>query len=372
MLLTLKVKLQPTQEQRQKLLRTMETFNQACDDISEAAYESRTFNKYKLQHQHYYRIREQYKLPAQLAIRAISKVVESYRVERRHYHAFDPHGAIVYDQRIMSFKGLEKVSLSTLEGRIVVPLPAGGYAKLGQRRIRGQADLLIIKGEFYLCLVVEQPEEPPLTPEGYLGVDLGIVKLATTSDGVSYSGDEVESVRAHYAGLKGELQRVGTESAKRHLRRLSGRERRFKRQVNHKISKELVVVAKGTRRAIVLEDLRGIRSRVTVRHEQRERHGKWAFNQLRAFIEYKAKVAGVPVLMVDPRDTSRRCSKCGHVERRNRVSQSELKCCRCGFEENADLNAARNIQWRAGVDLPIVVCPDGRLNYKPTPLGVGS
>jgi transposase len=161
----------------------------------------------------------------------------------------------------MSFKGFEKVSLSTLEGRVVVPLLAGGYAKLDQRRIHGQADLLIIKGEFYLCLVVEQPEEPPLTPEGYLGVDLGIVKLATSSDGVSYSGDEVESVRVRYAGLKGELQRVGTESAKRHLRRLSGRERRFKRQVNHKISKELVVVAKGTKRAIALEDLRGIRSR---------------------------------------------------------------------------------------------------------------
>jgi IS605 OrfB family transposase len=272
----------------------------------------------------------------------------------------------------MSFKGFEKVSLSTLEGRVVVPLLAGGYAKLDQLRIQGQADLLIIKGEFYLCLVVEQPEEPPLTPEGYLGVDLGIVKLATTSDGVSYSGDEVESVRVHYAGLKGELQRVGSESAKRHLRRLSGKERRFKRQVNHKISKELVVVAKGTRRAIVLEDLRGIRSRVTVRREQRGRHGKWAFNQLRAFIEYKARVAGLPVLMVDPRDTSRRCSVCGHVEKGNRVSQSVFRCRRCGFDEDADLNAARNIRWRAGVNQPIVVCPDGRLNYKLTPLGVGS
>jgi predicted transposase len=185
MLLTLKVKLQPTQEQRQKLLRTMETFNQACDDISKIAIESKTFNKYRLQHQHYYRIREQYKLPAQLAIRAISKVVESYRVERRHYHAFDPHGAIVYDQRIMGFKGLDKVSLSTLEGRVVVPLLIGGYAKLDQRRIQGQADLLYIKDEFYLCLVVEQSEAPPLTPEGYLGVDLGIVNLATTSDGVT-------------------------------------------------------------------------------------------------------------------------------------------------------------------------------------------
>ncbi|MCX6656956.1 MAG: transposase, partial [Candidatus Bathyarchaeota archaeon] len=141
MLLTLKAKLNPTDEQRSKLLKTLETFNAACDDISKVAYESRTFNKYKLQHQHYYRIREQYKLPAQLAIRAISKVIESYKVERRHYHAFDPHGAIVYDQRIMSFIGLGKVSLASVEGRETIPILTGSYAKLDQRRIRGQADL---------------------------------------------------------------------------------------------------------------------------------------------------------------------------------------------------------------------------------------
>ena len=372
MLLTLKVKLQPTEEQGQKLLRTMETFNHACDDISKVAYDSKTFNQYKLHHILYYRIREQYTLPAQLTVRAVSKVVDSYKTERRHLHLFDPHGAIIYDQRIMSFKGLEKVSLTTLEGRVIVSLLVGAYGKLDQRRIRGQADLLYIKGEFYLCLVVEQPEEPPLTPEGYLGVDLGIIKLATTSDGVSYSGEKVESVRAHYMGVKAELQHVGTESAKRHLRKLSGREARFKRQVNHKISKELVVVAKDTKRAIALEDLKGIRAQTTVRRKQRERHGKWAFNQLRAYVEYKARVAGVPVLMVDPRNTSRRCSVCGHIEKRNRVSQSEFKCRSCGFELNADLNAAKNIQWRAEVNQPIVVCPDGNLNYKPTTLVVGS
>ena len=108
MFLTLKVKLHPTEEQRRKLLSTMETFNAACDDISREAHEFKTFNKIKLQHRLYYRIREQYKLPAQLAIRAIGKVVESYRGERRHLHVFDPHGAIVYDQRIMSFKGLDR------------------------------------------------------------------------------------------------------------------------------------------------------------------------------------------------------------------------------------------------------------------------
>jgi predicted transposase len=188
MLLTVKAKLQPSGEQRTKLHTTMQTFNAACTDISKIAYETKTYNKYKLQHTLYHRIREQYRIPAQLAIRAISKVVESYRTERRHLHTFNPQGAVVYDERIMGFKGLDRVSLTTLEGRAVAPILVGGYAKLDQRRIRGQADLIYVKGEFYLCVAVETPKETPLKPDGVLGVDFGIVNIASTSDGVSYSG----------------------------------------------------------------------------------------------------------------------------------------------------------------------------------------
>jgi predicted transposase len=140
MLLTLKVKLNPTDEQRKKLLNTMETFNAACDDISRDAYESKTFNKIKLQHRLYYRIRGQYKLPAQLAIRAIGKVAEGYKADRRRLHVFDPRGAMVYDQRIMSFKGFDNVSLTTIEGRETIPLLTGDYGKLSQRMLRGQAE----------------------------------------------------------------------------------------------------------------------------------------------------------------------------------------------------------------------------------------
>lgn len=356
MLLTLKVKLNPSDSQRSKLIRTMETFNAACDDISRVAYESRTFNKIEIQHLIYYRIRERYKLPAQLAIRAIGKVTESYRTERKHLHNFDPHSALVYDQRIMGFKGLDKMSLATAEGRETIPLLTGDYARLSQRALRGQADLILVRNKFYLCLAFEQPEAPPFTPEGYLGVDLGVVRLASTSDGVSYSGEDVEAVREHYTEVKAELQRVGSKSSKRKLRRISGREARFKRYTNHVISKELVAIAEGTKRAIALEDLKGIRSRTTVRREQRGRLGKWAFGQLRAFVEYKARLRGVPVLFVDPRDTSRRCSVCGYTDRGNRVSQSVFRCRVCGYESNADLNAAENVRWRAVVNQPIAVC----------------
>ena len=356
MLLTLKVKLQPTEEQRRSLLKTMERFNAACNYISKAAYASKTYNKVKLQHLLYYDVRTEYGLSAQLAIRAISKVVESYKVERAVPHEFGEHGAIVYDQRILSFIGLDKASLNTVDGRIIIPMLVGAYAKLDERRIKGQADLLYVKGEFYLCIVVDVPEESPLTPEGYLGVDLGIINIATTSDGVKYSGESCDKTRTKYGRLKAGLQSCGTKDSKKRLKIISGRERRFKTSMNHKVSKEIVQSAQGTKRAIVLEDLAYIRSRITVRHEQRERHSKWAFDQLRKFIEYKAKMAGILVELIDGRNTSRTCSECGYVDKNNRHGQV-FKCLACGHEENADLNAAKNIKQRAIVNRPIAVCP---------------
>ena len=71
--------------------------------------------------------------------------------------------------------------------------------------------------------------------------------------------------------------------------------------------------------------------------------GKWAFGQLTNYLGYKGKRAGVPVLFVNPAYTSQMCSKCGHTEEDNRLSQSEFCCISCGYKENADINAAINI-----------------------------
>ena len=128
----------------------------------------------------------------------------------------------------------------------------------------------------------------------------------------------------------------------------------LRRDINHQISKLLVEKAKDTGRAIALEDLGGIRDRVTVRKSQRARHHSWSFFQLRSFIEYKAKRAGVPLVLVDPRNTSRTCSVCGHCEKKNRKSQSEFVCRSCGHSMNADVNAALNIGEKGAFNLPMV------------------
>jgi IS605 OrfB family transposase len=137
-------------------------------------------------------------------------------------------------------------------------------------------------------------------------------------------------------------------NAYKKLRRASKKEAGFRRHENHCISKKLVETAKRTGRGIALEDLKGIRDRVTARgSDARNRLSGWSFGQLYAFLAYKAQLAGVPVEAVDPRNTSRECAQCGHCSKSNRKSQAEFVCKACGHRAHADRNAARNIRARA-------------------------
>lgn len=354
MKLIVKVKLLPTPEQKASLVKTIEVFNEACNYISQTAFEKKTFGQVGLQRLVYYNIREKFGLSAQLTVRAVGKVSESYRAEKKHIHIFKKHSAIVYDQRILSFKGLDTVSILSLDGRLKIPIVFGSYAKLEQRRIRGQADLFYHKGNLFLCLVIEIPDGTSIDPKGTLGIDMGIVNIATDSDGNTFSGKQIDIVREKTTTLKAKLQSRGSRSAKRHLKKISGREARFKRNTNHIISKKIVQIAKDTSRSIALENLKGFNGRQTVRKAQRDRFGKWAYNQLRNFVEYKAQIAGIPVILINPKNTSRRCSHCGHIDKANRKSQSNFVCVRCGFSLNADHNAAKNISHLAAVKQPIV------------------
>ncbi len=115
-----------------------------------------------------------------------------------------------------------------------------------------------------------------------------------------------------------------------------------------------MVEADSVERGIAVEDLSGIRDRITVRRKQRAVLHSWSFLQLRSFLEYKSALAGVPIVAVDPRNTSRQCSKCGYIDKRNRKTQDKFVCLECGHAEKADLNAARVIASRVNVSTPIV------------------
>jgi len=289
-----------------------------------------------------------------MTIRAISKVSESYKAEKETLHTFRETGAMVYDERILSFKGLETASILTLNGRIDVPMIFSKYhfGLIGDSHVRGQADLILQNGVFYLMLVVEVPELQPNSNGDYIGVDLGIVNIAVDSTGETFSGKPVNGVRARSLKLRRKLQKKGTKSAKRLLRKHSKKEKRFARDVNHCISRRLVGKAKALGTGVALEDLKGIRSRTekTVKKQQRYQHSSWAFHQLRKYIEYKAKIDGVPLVLVDPRNTSRTCPVCGHVDKKNRPTRDKFCCRACGYAAPADNVAATNIRGRAIVN----------------------
>jgi IS605 OrfB family transposase len=353
--LTLKVKLSPSPEQYTALLSTMERFNAACDFIAEVAFDNRLASKFKLQKLVYYEVKHRFGLSSQLVVRAIAKVVGAYKRDPSIRCAFKPHGAVVYDERVMSFRGLDAVNLWTVLGRLSIPMTLGDSQRTQFHRAKGQADLCLLGQVFYLLATLDVPEEPPMDPGGFLGVDLGIVKIASDSDGEQFSGDGVEQTRARCHRLRRGLQRHGSKNAKRRLVRLRNKEARFRRNENHRIAKRIVEKAKDTKRGIGLEELRGIRSRITVRKSDRARQSGWAFAQLRDFITYKAALAGVPVVVVDPTNSSRECSSCGFVSKKNRPSQAVFSCGSCGHDENADLNAAKVIASRAAVNRPIAV-----------------
>ena len=370
---TLMIKLSPNQEQYKALLETMEHFNEACNYASVKAFETTTYGQYYLHHMVYGYLREHYKLSAQMAVRAIAQVSESYKVDRKVQHSFNPHSAMVYDQRILSWKGLDKVSILTLAGRQIIPTRIGAYQEARIDRKVRQSDLILRDGIFYIAVVVDAPEPTPIDPNGYLGVDLGIVNIAVDSDGKTYSGNQVNGLRKRQAKLRGKLQAKGTKAAKRLLVKRSRKERRFATNINHTIAKSIVAKAKGTGRGIALEDLSGIRDRITVRHSQRRQHHSWAFRQLRSFIEYKAILAGVIVKLVDPRNTSRACPVCGCIDKRNRPSQAIFSCVSCGFSSPADTVAAGNISRRAAVNQPYILpLPQwGGVGITPCALGTG-
>lgn len=341
-------------EQKSTLVDLMSRFNEACNWLASKAFELKSADKFKLQKLHYDEIRSTFGLNAQFTVRCISKVCEAYKRDKAKLPKFRPDSAVPYDQRLYTFKnGLDRVSLATLGTRILVPTVIGPYHRGKMDGARGQADLVSRKGKLYLYVTVEVPEGAPVDPEEWLGVDLGIRNLATDSDGEHHSGVRVEAVRKRYASLRHRLQCANTKSSKRHLKKITGKEARFRLIENHRISKAIVRKAQGTSRGIALEDLQGIRDRVTVRKRQRSMHMGWAFHQMRQFVTYKALQAGVKIVIVDPRDTSRTCLSCGHIDKKNRKSQSEFECVLCGFKANADVVGAKNISSRAAVNRPM-------------------
>ncbi len=354
MKLTAKIKLQPSPEQRALLLRTLEIANTACNNISQQAYDTKIFGQFSLHKLVYYDIRECFPLSAQITVRAIAKVANTYKVNKKKTQSvFKPHGAFPYDNRILSFNtDAQIISIWTLEGRQHMRYTCGNSQHKLLEGCRSEANLCYIDGKFYLLVACEVEVPESTNVKDFLGIDVGVTNIATDSDGHNYSSSHQNGLRHRYAKLRARLQSKGTKSAKRLLKKRRHKERRFGQDINHCISKQLVRRAKDTERGIALEDLTGIRKRITVRKAHRRQLHSWAFYDLRTKIEYKAELAGIPIVAVDPRNTSCTCPICNCIDKRNRPNQATFSCVFCGHSGFADHIAAINISRRAAINQP--------------------
>jgi IS605 OrfB family transposase len=354
--ITLQTQLLPDPESAAKLKATVERFNEAASWLAGVAFERKIANKFVLQKLCYAELRERFGLPADTAIRCIAQVVEAYKRDKDKRPKFRKHASVPFSMgKNIGFKGPDRVSISTLKGRVVVPYIMGKYQADRFGWSKGQCDVVLRKdGKWFLLVTVDVPDgtKPPTTD--FLGVDLGVINIAVDSDGQKHTSEKIEAKRLQYATRRrtlGKATRGARRSKRRHchkaIARSKKREAKYKRDLNHQISKQLVAKAKDTGRGIGMENLKGIRGRTRFRKRQRARISGWSFFQLRSFVEYKATLASVAFEGVDPRDSSRTCAECGYCNKANRKSQSDFECGMCGHKAHADVNSARILGFRA-------------------------
>lgn len=354
---TISIKIKPTKKQQGLLLQTSKEFTNAFNSCVNYGWDNNTTSMRKIHDATYYLLRVETKLPADILIQARQKACEVlrslYQRRRKRKKVSKPISKfcpIRYNKKSSRIDFVNKIaSLSTLQGRIKIIL---NLCKFHQQFINGKycsLDLIYRKSDWFLNIVLGFTAPKIKTTTDCVGIDLGINRLAVTSRPKFYSSKHLHSLVAKHQHLRSDLQSKRSKSARKKLKKISGHWRRLQKNVNHIISKD-IVNACCQEFGIALEDLTNIRETAKQRKKQRGKFHNWGFYQLRQFIEYKAEAKRIPVLFVNPRNTSKTCSHCGHISPRNRKSQSLFICESCGIGLNADYNASQNIR-QLGISL---------------------
>ncbi len=364
---TIRLQLQPDNQASQALSQTIEQYTWSFNAVCEYGWENNLANGVELHKATYYEHRAITNLPSQLVCAARVKGTEALKsakvLKKKGASVNCPvskHCPIRYDARSYTiWFDRQEVTILAIGGRIKLSFEVTEHYRQYLIWKNTSADLICDrKGRWWLHIVMETdtPKADPTTQ--VVGVDLGIATPAVDSNRNKYGSDHWKQVEDRTFELRRRLQSKGTKSAKRHLKKLSGRQKRFRKDCDHVLSK-LLVQSVESGATLVFEDLTNIRGRAKMKRATRRRLHGWGFAQFQAFVTYKAEAKGVKIGFVDPRYTSQKCSQCGHIERGNRPTQSEFRCKKCGFECHADYNASINIRddflkLRASVNAPIV------------------
>jgi IS605 OrfB family transposase len=347
---TISILLETIEEQELRLLNLQSTYHLVCNQIVPSVVEKRCWNRVALHHLVYQQVRKTSPLGSQMICNAIFSVCKAYKAKTIGKNEpipviqFRKNRSVHFDKRTYTIQG-NILSLYTLEGRIRIPMRMGPFQeKYFSQGTPTEAELICRqkcgKGQWYFNLVLELPDVPKTEKTKIIGVDLGENVLAATSSGTLYGRGKIRHERIKHLAKRQKLQSNGTQSSKQLLKKISGKEARRMKHINHQVSKGIIQEAiQQEAGIIVMEDLTYIRARIKAGKKMRSRLHRWAFRQLQTMIQYKAESRGLEVIYVNPAYSSQECSQCGCVG----VRQRHHFKCSCGHQQHSDLNASRNL-----------------------------
>lgn len=364
--LTLVVKLQLSTEQQQLIAATAESFASACNTINQTVNPKLT-NRNSIQAVCYHDIKRESGLTANHVVRACARVAANRLRAKQQGKRVKSFKSASFDCDARTFQFFEKdwnVSITTTSKRVKCPIRASNYHR-GKLTGQTPTSAQICQhrdGEWYAHIQIKNDAPSPVKTTNVIGVDFGRREIAKTSSNKGWDGKPINQVRDKYSRVRSSLQKKatqGTRTTRRRcrsiLKRLSGRERRFQRWLNHNISKQIIAEAKQTKSIIAIENLTGIRDRTNQQprsKNERRRSNSWAFYQLRTFLEYKGIKEGIEVVAVPPAYTSQTCNCCLHIGLR---TNKQFKCINktCGWLGDADFNGEKMIElWGCSVNQP--------------------
>ncbi|MDP2909107.1 MAG: transposase, partial [Nanoarchaeota archaeon] len=294
--------------QRKEVLETMRQYSRAVSYIADKGFKAGIFNRYELHHLCYYKTKKRFGLPSQFVInanRVASQTLKSVKTNRGGKPVFKEFLPLPFDKRTFSFSS-DKIRVTTIKGRIDIPVEVPECYWKYLDWSPQTAQIIKTKKGLFIHITFSRNVNACVSDGKVVGVDIGINHVAVTSNKQFFSGSKIKSCMVKFKRLRSKLQAKGTRSSKRLLKKLSGRERRFKAWANHNVSKRIVDSCRAGD-TIVMEDIKGIR-RNKGRRINFWLHG-WNFYQLQSFISYKAVEKGVRIIKINPYLTSQTCSK---------------------------------------------------------------
>lgn len=254
-----------------------------------------------------------------------------------------------------------KKEMELTSGQILLAIKVGDNTQkvILDRILSGEykasaSKLVKYKNKWFINLYYSfEPTFKQLDENNIMGIDMGIVypvymAFNNSLNRYKIEGGEIEQFRKHIESRKNQLYKQskycgngrighGVKTRIKPIEFAKNKVSNFRDTTNHKYSKYIIDMAvKNNSGVIQMEELKGISANDAFLKN-------WSYFDLQQKIKYKAAEKGIEVKLIDPRYTSQRCSKCGYIHPDNRKEQKSFKCLKCGFETNADYNAARNI-----------------------------